>query len=408
MAEYTDREHYIPLRKSDLIELLAGDKQLSSTEQQEFRQFCTILSALFHFEYLDKLEMLKDSFAPFDPDAETKPLRPIPQEERDRRLEQLFTQFIELMAKANYTRLTKEDVVAAMEAGASDWGINMDVDWTVFEPNRVVAFFRGDGKSTRTRRHWLWFWKEVDKQVDTYKRFVLMVKLQPHKRLGKTVDTKGVYIKVFKDIPKLDLEMMFPGAQIMMPGTQKMKLGGSLVGTMGYGIFKVWSEILMVGATLAKGALLAAGTALWAPLVLLGGYGYKQYAGWHATKQQYVMQLTESLYYLNLGNNMGVMTHIIDEAEEQECREAMLAYYCLWKKAPPEGWSTRQLDDYVEMFLEGAVNLKVDFEVADAMEKVLRLGLVEKVGEKYKAVPIQQALERLDHRWDNYFQYNKG
>ena len=67
-----------------------------------------------------------------------------------------------------------------------------------------------------------------------------------------------------------------------------------------------------------------------------------------------------------------------------------------------------QLDDYVELYLEGNANLKVDFEIGDALDKVERLGVVEKQGEFYKAVSLPAALERLDYRWDNYFQYNKA
>ena len=64
MAEYEDREHYIPLRKSDLVELLCHDKQVPRAEVADFRQFCTLISAVFHFEYLERLERLKDAFAP--------------------------------------------------------------------------------------------------------------------------------------------------------------------------------------------------------------------------------------------------------------------------------------------------------------------------------------------------------
>lgn len=56
MAEYKDREHFIPLRKSDLIELLSKDKKLSTEERESFRQFCTLVSSVFHFEYLKQLE----------------------------------------------------------------------------------------------------------------------------------------------------------------------------------------------------------------------------------------------------------------------------------------------------------------------------------------------------------------
>ena len=57
---------------------------------------------------------------------------------------------------------------------------------------------------------------------------------------------------------------------------------------------------------------------------------------------------------------------LLDEAEEQQCRETYLAYFCLWRFAPPQGWTAEQLDDYVEMYLEGAAGLKVDFEVGGA------------------------------------------
>ena len=76
MAEYADREHYIPLRKSDLVTLLCGDKELSPEEREPVRQFCTLASAVFHFEYQQWLEELKDAYAAFDPDSETKPLTP--------------------------------------------------------------------------------------------------------------------------------------------------------------------------------------------------------------------------------------------------------------------------------------------------------------------------------------------
>ena len=82
MAEYLDREHFIPLRKNDLMELLLHDKQLPPQQREPFRQFCRLVSATFHFEYLAKLEELKDAYAPFDPDADTKACKPLHPEER--------------------------------------------------------------------------------------------------------------------------------------------------------------------------------------------------------------------------------------------------------------------------------------------------------------------------------------
>ena len=93
----------------------------------------------------------KDSFAPFDPDTQTRPLKPLSLDQKEKRLDQLFAEFTSLMERANFKRLTKADVEAAMEGGASDWGINMEVDFNVFE--RLELFMRGDGKSTRIKKH---------------------------------------------------------------------------------------------------------------------------------------------------------------------------------------------------------------------------------------------------------------
>jgi hypothetical protein len=109
------------------------------------------------------------------------------------------------------------------------------------------------------------------------------------------------------------------------------------------------------------------------------------------------------LYFLGLDSNAGVLTRLLDEAEEQECRETYLAYYFLWRHAPPQGWTAEQLDDYVELFLEGAVNLKVDFEIGDALDKLERLKLIRKSGVLYTAVPLADALSALDRTWDQAF-----
>src|SRR5579864_5670116 len=142
MAEYKDREHYIPLRRSDLVRLLSQDKGLPVTERDSFRQFCRLVSAVFHFEYQQQLEELKDAYAPFDPDAETQPLKPLLPEERRQKLDQAFDVFVRLMERANFKHMTWQDVEAAMAGGASDWGINMTVDRALYD--RLEIFCRGD------------------------------------------------------------------------------------------------------------------------------------------------------------------------------------------------------------------------------------------------------------------------
>src|SRR6185436_10749928 len=81
-------------------------------------------------------------------------------------------------------------------------------------------------------------------------------------------------------------------------------------------------------------ALLAAAAGVYGILTVLGvtcGYGIRSFYGYLQTKQKYQLNLTESLYYQNLDNNAGVLSRLLDEAEEQENREAILAYFFLWQ-----------------------------------------------------------------------------
>jgi hypothetical protein len=308
----------------------------------------------------------------------------------------LFDEFSALLEKANYRKLEKKDIEEAME-GASGWGLNMEVDFAVFE--KIVGFVRGDVMGKRTKRHLLKFWQVEEVELPVYQRLAFMLKMRPHKRLGKDVNTEGVYLKLFKDIPKMDLEMLLPGARLQMPGFTKLKMGGSLLSGLAYIVYSIVRQLL---------AAAVIGVAFfWAPVAALLGYGYKQWYGYQVTKQTYTLQLTQSLYYQTLDNNSGVLFHLLDEAEEQECREAMLAYYYLWRYAGERGWTARDLDDYVEMDLERLADLKVDFEIEDAMAKLEKLGIVEKSGDRYRAVPLAQALETLDRTWDNYFKYHQ-
>src|SRR5438552_993980 len=221
MAEYEDREHFIPLRKSGLVDLLCSDADLSSEELDLLRQFCRLVAATFHFEYQQRLEELKDASAPFDPAADTRSQLHLSAEEKHHRLDDLFRDFAALMERANFKPLTRDDIQAATQA-VSDWGINMRVDFEVFE--QLAVFARGDTLGTRTRRRLRNWYGREEVQLPIYQRLVLLLKLRPHHRLGKHADTNSVFIKVFKDIPKVDMEMLLPGARVQMPRFDQGKL----------------------------------------------------------------------------------------------------------------------------------------------------------------------------------------
>jgi hypothetical protein len=412
MADLKDREHFIPLRKQELIDLLCRDEGLTPGDADSFRRLGRLVTAVYHIEFHQKLEELKTAYAPFDPDPDTRPLVKPTADEKQQRLNLLFRDFAWLMQRANFIHLCREDLEPYLHT-ASDWGIRMDVDFSCFE--RLAIFARGDVEQKRTRRRLRNFYRLESATVPVFQRLVLILKLRPHQRLAPDIDTESVYLKVFKDIPKLDLGMLLPGARVLMTHLDKSMIGFPLVTGFGMVAYKVLLPVflpLILAVKWLGGLVLASGgspsLAFWGLASGTLGYGYRSYYGYQQTRMRYRLTLTQSLYYQNLDNNRGVLVRLLDEAEEQECREALLAYFFLWREAGAQGWTGPELDRRVEQFLGEAAGVKVDFEIGDALEKLERLGLVQKNGPRYRAVPLAGALGALDRAWDNYFRYNRA
>ena len=70
------KEAFIPYSRHEIIELcLADGKVIAIAEQQEFREFCQILAAYYHFKLHSCLEDLKFNFVPFNPDLNSIELK---------------------------------------------------------------------------------------------------------------------------------------------------------------------------------------------------------------------------------------------------------------------------------------------------------------------------------------------
>ena len=143
--------------------------------------------------------------------------------------------------------------------------------------------------------------------------------------------------------------------------------------------------------------------ALAVGLGTLGVYAWKQVNRFKTRKIRFLKALTENLYFKNLDNNAGVFHRVLDEAEEEECKEAILAYWYLLTSGVP--LASAEVDRGVEAWLLARTGCSVDFEIGDAMAKLERLRLVDRVGDRVAAVPLAQAKAVLDRAWDGYFEF---
>lgn len=391
-----EREHFIPLRKADLVRLLADDADLTSAERERFLELCRLLEATVHFEYHCRLERLKELYAPFNPDSVMHEAQGVSPEQREATVPCLFRELRDLLQRANYHRLSDAELDQAVGT-ASDWGVHLNLDFEVFRELEVFA--RGDVVVQRTRRRWRNWYKPEIVDVPIYQRLMVAFRLRPHPNVDESVDTEQVYLKIFKSIPKQDIDMLLPGTTFKMSLLDRGKIilptlsGGSLavVKIISGGVIITFTTIFKVFAFFA---------------FILGtlGYGVKSFFGYLHTKDKYQLNLTRSLYYQNLDNNAGVLFRVLDEAEEQDVREALLAYALLRRRAGADGWSVAELDRQAEGYLSGVLGFEVDFEVHDALAKLERLGCAEHLPEDlWRATPVEQALARLDHAWDRQF-----
>ncbi len=393
-------ENFVPIRKADLITVLAREPELQESERAHFLRLCRLLEATIHFEFQQFLEDLKTAYAPFDPDADTTPIWVMSAEERQSRAQTLFDRFREVLEWANFTRLSQEDLQRALEA-MSDWGVNLAVDFSRFE--QLDVFARGAAILRRPRRRRFFFWPRHPPEVDVpvYQRLVVIFRLRERLAREEHGDPHTIYLKIFKNIPTMDLDMLLPGSRVRMTMFDRGKILLPIVSGLAIAVWKVVQGALVLLATGVYGAV--------AFLSLLGGtvgYGLRSFHTHVRTVQRYQLNLTRSLYYQNLDNNAGVLHRLVDEAEEQELREAVLAWFFLWREAGTQGWTSEELDRRIQEFLARLIHREIDFEVGDALRKLERLRLVEQLdGGRVRAVDLSAALARLDAAWDELFRY---
>jgi hypothetical protein len=385
-------EHFIPLRKADLIELLAERQTPSGESEELFRRLCRLVEEALHAVYHERLQVLKEAYAPFDPDADAAPRARMTETELDARASAVFGQFTELLTRANFRRLPRQEVEAALRT-ASQWGFKLHIDFDIFE--RLEVYARGDVVGSQTVRPWHSPWRTRELEIPTYQRLAVIFRLRPGARLDESpAPVRPIVLKLFKNIPKEDVELLLPGSRVKISLWDQGRIWLPTVSGVGLALYKTAMGAAMT-FTLASLWSLAA---IYSLAVACIGYGVKTFYGYSATKDKHHLRLTRSLYFQNLDNNAGVLFRLLDEAEEQEFRETLLAWWVLWRHGR-EGWTSRQIDRAVERFLRRAVDLGVDFEVHDALDKLKRLRLVEHAGSgAWKAVALSAAVELLQQK----------
>lgn len=384
---------YIPFRRKDIVAMCLAEGRLSEGEAEQFAELASRLQAALHQHFHSRQEAIKDAYLSVNPQArlmDSGLLNASP--------EDLKSLLGELLEQANYEPVTEADLAAAMQE-ASLFKVWLQVDFSRFE--EVLLFSRGQSQRTETLRM-LWGLYRKDVTFTHYDNVALYLKVPPSEEEG---EGERVYLKLFENVPKADIEMLFPETQVRMRTIDKLLIGvPALVGGGVMLTTKLGATLLLIGSllgfwlgvhaepvTLDKAALLA----LLAGLGTLAGFIWKQVKNFRTRKLQFVQALTRNLYFKNVANNASVIYQLVDEAEEEESKETLLAYYFLLAAGEP--LSAGELDERIEQWFAERWQYRLDFEISDALAKLERLELARRDnGNGWQACPLEQAVAAMN------------
>lgn len=434
-------ESFIPYRRADLIEMCIQDGQLDSSEQQDFRAFCKILSSYYHFRYYAVLERLKNYYAQIDPDSPYKSIQSLSKDHKRQHEKVFFADIQNLLQKANFHPLSEEELRRSFQ-DQSLIHLNTEVDFDDFE--RYLFYYRGSKTSKASIKQFRFLEKEIT--FETLERVVLLTKFKDRdhfdrkeKKLKKRNFVPGqTYLYYFKNIPKADLEILFPNIKISMTLKDKLLFMIPLFGVGLSTLIKMYGNLLILTGLI----LLALGLTSYLDklgirpemipsqivsliavissiTIVLGGFAIKQYLNYKNKWIEFLNDVTQNLFFRSISINSGVLQSLLDAAEEEECKESILAYYHLI--ASEKALTKIELETRIETWFQEQFGTELHFDVEDALKKLQSLKteislesehweirLIENSSdERFKALPLKESLRLLDTIWDRLFNYSK-
>ena len=402
----SQREHFIPIRYEVMLDKILERSSLSDQEKEEIRYLGLMFEEHYHLDYHQDFLKLKDAFAPFNPDKETVYELTFSEEDKAQKRKTLIDGIRKFLEVSNYRLMSQEDFNKCLTLQPFG-GLSVQVDAKHFKEFHV--FYRGV-REVEVTDTFLGIFKRKRKTLQFCRIFVLAeYKTNPTDEEVKEMKARGekpvfipeeqagsIIAKQFRDVPIEHLKIVAPEVKLNLPLFDKFKVGGTFFAGFGTAILKLIYAAafsLVVFVVLLVGIIVA---------FLKGIFGFLN------SRTKCMKKFSESLYHKSLSNNVAAVNMLLDQAETQEVKEALLAYYILYihRDRP---LTMKEMDDFAEAELKNAFNFDIDFEEDDASRKLVEKQLVTVIpGEteettRYQILlPIKAALQQLDSIWDNY------
>src|SRR5262245_32597852 len=413
-AAQAPREKFLPVTRSALMDRLTAAHLWPKDEAIHARRFLRYLDYWRRHSYAVKLLELEQAYEPFSPDTDLLKTRFYSAEERAVMQNRLISQMIELLQQSNFTRVDPSNVHFILTKDSA-YGLDLQVDLDAFE--EILIFYRGATAITERRRDVrkaYMRWKEV--RIPVFRRLCLLFKLKPfdvrvrelmqernidrkeaerivrqlRRLLPATVASDYIYIKLFKNMPRSDVEMIFPNTKVRFRLFDKFKFGVTASSGVGMG----------VAGTAGKIAIATNPYTLAAAIAALGGVALRQATAFINQRTRYMVVLAQNLYFHAMADNRGVMTLLADRAADEDIKEEMLLYGVLAKERVNIR-DLRQVDQAIEQYLKETFDIDANFDVDDALHRLKEEGIVDELADgTLQTLPPRQAALHIDKLWD--------
>lgn len=389
------KERYIPItRKSIIRQLMEEEYFLNDEEKKMFESFAVGLDTAIVNKYHGVLQDIKVLFDPINPDKDTVQTRKVTRRERLDNEFWLLQKLGDILEKANFHELSEATVNKALNEHDVSEGVRIKVDREKFDVIRIWALGKEIPEVSAPWYQKLIFWKKASppkkNEPAYYKRVVVAIRLKGNQKL---------LLKAFKEVPTTNLEMLIPDGQIIISTYDK--------------------NMILVTAGVALASILAKGVTVLAqlhvdwPLIITmvtGFVGVRAFAVYKNRRNAYLADLNRLLYFKNVANNRGLLALVVDRAEDESFKEALLTYTFLLSNRSPsvrlaasKTQLTAELGNLTELQLEKKIEewvmkksgAGIEFDSTEAIKLLKDFGILSISQDKLNVLPLDAAKRNL-------------
>ncbi len=417
-----ERERFIPVTRFALIDRLSEPHIWPNGQAADARRFFRYLDYWRQQQYGARLLGLEQDYEPFSPDSDLLMTRSYTEEERRLLQQRVVAGIDSLLTQANYTRINPQEIELILTR-ESYYGLDLHVDLDAFE--ELLIYYRGATTRTDQRRSIKSFLRKEEIDVPIFRRLFVLFKLKSDDQridelvrerkvsrraasravrrmrsvLAPEVEDDLIYMKLFKNIPRSDIEMIFPNTRVNFRPFDKLKLGITSSAGVGMGAFSAAGKL----ALLTTNPLAAAGAAFG-----LGGVIFRQCKKYLNERQRYMVIMAQNLYFHAMADNRGVLIKLASRAAEEDMKEEILLYAVL-AKGPVKHADLPEVDRVIERYMEQVFGVDVDFEIEDALERLIAEGIVAEAPDgMLHTLPPADAALLIDRKWDAFLDLLPG